>query len=333
MQRARIALLSVALAAVFGVAPDADQATSTAKRAAAAGVTAAGLVGTWTLESAEHGVQTRPSRIQNPRGLLVFDNAGHVFELQTSAGLPPAQPQASTVQAQGGTQADALARFKAYAGFWGAYKVDAAKKTIAYKPEGGVSPAIMGRDLERTFEIADNKLTITSAADEPHTEGGARWVWERVPPVENLSPGYRQVVGFWQHVVEKRINLTTNVTNETRRAPSVIVYSPSGYVGVHFPPLNRQPFASVEPTEAEARAALMGFVGYYGALSVYPKMVFHQILAGLSPAAGNTLKRPFELAGSELTIKFPVATNQQGQQTTTWVTLRRLSGAAEMLGR
>jgi hypothetical protein len=32
----------------------------------------------------------------------------------------------------------------------------------------------------------------------------------------------------------------------------VIVYTPSGYVGVHFPPLNRQRFAGTEPTEAEA---------------------------------------------------------------------------------
>jgi hypothetical protein len=330
MQRALTALLSLALAATVLAAPKPFQ-TTTSKPAAAAGgaparITAGDLVGTWTLESAEHGVQTRASRIQNPRGLLIFDNAGHVFELQTSTGLPPPQPQ-------GGTPVDALARFKAYAGFWGGYTIDLAKKTIHYKPEGAVSPAIMGRELERSFEIADNKLTITSAADEPHTEGGARWVWERVPQVDNLSAGYRQVIGFWQHVVEKRINLTTGAATETRRAPSIIVYSPSGYVGVHFPPMNRQPFAAAEPTDAEARAALMGFIGYYGALTVYPKMVFHQILAGLSPTAGATLKRPFELSGSEITIKFPVATNQQGQQTTTWVTLRRLSGAAEMLGR
>jgi hypothetical protein len=57
----------------------------------------------------------------------------------------------------------------------------------------------------------------------------------------------------------------------------------------------------------------------------------HQVLAGISPAAGTTLKRFYELKGTELSITFPPGTNQQGQQTTTLVTLKRLSGAKEML--
>jgi len=117
--------------------------------------------------------------------------------------------------------------------------------------------------------------------------------------------------------------------------PSIIVYTPSGYVGVHFPPLNRQKFAAEAPTDAEARAALAGYVGYFGALSVYPNMVFHQILSGISFAGGTTLKRPLEMNGDEVTIKFPVnanaTTNPPAQQTTTWVTLRRLSGEEAML--
>ena len=56
--------------------------------------------------------------------------------------------------------------------------------------------------------------------------------------VENLSPGYRKVVGFWQHVVEKRVNLTLKTETATTRAPSIIVYTPSGYVGVYFPPMS-----------------------------------------------------------------------------------------------
>jgi hypothetical protein len=65
-----------------------------------------------------------------------------------------------------------------------------------------------------------------------------------VPPVEVLSPGYRKVVGFWQHVVEKRVNLTVETDiSSTTRAPSVIVCTPPGYVGVYFPPLFSKAFA------------------------------------------------------------------------------------------
>ena len=76
---------------------------------------------------------------------------------------------------------------------------------------------------------------------------------------------------------------------------------------------------------------MRGYVGYFGALGVYPGMVFHQILAGISPAPGTTLKRFFELKGTELNIRFPATRNQQGQETTTLVRLKRLSGEKEML--
>jgi hypothetical protein len=103
-------------------------------------------------------------------------------------------------------------------------------------------------------------------------------------------------------------------------------------VGVHFPPLNRPRFAGVEPTEAEGATALRGYVGYFGALTVYPQMVFHHVLSGVN-FQGTTLKRPLEISGKQVTIKFPPTTNQQGQQMSTWVTLERLSGEADMLPR
>jgi hypothetical protein len=78
--------------------------------------------------------------------------------------------------------------------------------------------------------------------------------WQRIPTVEHLSPAYRQVVGFWRHVEEARLNTATGEVDNTRqRAPSVIVYTPGGFVGVHFPTLGRSPFAGATPTEDEAR--------------------------------------------------------------------------------
>ena len=280
------------------------------------------LVGTWTLASMQQGVDSgKPAPVQNVRGLLVFDGGGHTIEVIVRPNTLPA-----------GAGGNPLARFEGFAGGWGGYTADLAAKKITFKPVGAVSPNVQGTELSRTFELAGDILTITSLPGELHAKGVTRWTWERVPTVDHLSDGYRKVIGFWQHVVERRVNTTTGaVFTEAKRAPSVIVYTPSGYVGVHFPPLNRQKFAAADPTEAEARAALQGYVGYFGALGVYPGMVFHQILAGLSPAGGNTLKRFYDLKGEELHIRFPPATNQQGQQQTTFVTLRRLSGEKEML--
>lgn len=286
--------------------------------------TPADLVSTWTLTSVERGVSgDKPERIPNPRGLLIFDAVGHAFEFVTTASRQ--QPETA--------QANPLGMFAAYGGFWGGYRVDTEQKRITFKAQGAVSPFTMGREFSRSFQqTAADRLTMTSI-DEPYAQGGTRWTWQRVPTIDHLSPFYRQTVGFWEHVVEKRVNLATGaVQSETKRAPSVIIYTPGGFVGVHFPPLNRKPFASETPTADEARAALMGYIGYFGALTVYPGEVFHNILAGVSPAAGTTLRRFADIKGDELTVRLTAAGNPQAQ-TSTIVILRRLSGEADMLPR
>ena len=283
------------------------------------------LVSTWTLTTFDQGVNGGPAtRVTNPRGLLILDAAGHAFEFVTHL---------ATQRGAGGQVpvAEAPAAFAAYGGFWGNYRVDAAKKAITFRPESGIHPQIGGKEFSRSFEIDDNRLTITSTG-EPYTPTGTKWVWDRVPTIDHLSPLYRQVVGFWHHQVEKRVNPATGaIGSETRRSPSVIVYTPAGFVGVHFPPLNRKPFAADTPTPEEAQAALRGYIGYYGALTVYPGQVFHSILAGVSPVGGSILRRSAVISGDELTVQLPATRNQQGQENQTIVILKRLSGEADML--
>ena len=286
------------------------------------------VAGTWTLVSVEDlSAAGAAVRVANPRGLLVLDNAGMVFEAVVRGDRArPTEDTKSLTEAQ--------RVFAVYGGFWGRYKVDATARTITSRAEGALSPNVMGRDITRTFALSGERMTLTSTGIEAHQRAVTRWVWERVPPVENLSPGYRKVIGFWQHVVEKRVNLTLKTDASTTRAPSLIVYTPSGFVGVHFPPAwAAKPFAGADPTDTEAREVLRGFVGYFGALTVYPGQVFHHILGGVSPQGPTTLKRFFDLApsGDEVNLRFPVTTNQQGQEMTTLVTMKRLSGERDML--
>ena len=309
--------VTVAILTFCSYAPSARQENAAASRE---------LVGTWTLVSMQRpGNGPEPATIPNPRGMLAFDRAGHALEIATSSGRTrPAAGQPSAAEAQ--------ATLSSYGGFWGGYRIDQEQRRITYRPEGAVNPNSMGRDLTRSYELADDRLTMTALPDAIGTEKGMRWVWERVPTLENLSAAHRQLVGFWQHVVERRVNATSGaVISETRRAPSIIVYTPAGFVGVHFPPLNRKPFAGDLPTDEEARAAISGYVGYYGVYLLYPGTVYHHQLATLG---GNTtsFKRFFEITGSEINLKFPPAMNQ-GQMVRTVVTLKRLSGESDMLPR
>jgi hypothetical protein len=291
-----------------------------------------GVIGTWTLVSVEQRVDSgKPVLVPSARGLLVFDSAGHMLEVVNRSNAEPI-PGWSDLRSR-----------LSLGGEWGDYRADTSSKKITYKPLGAVSPNVMGSEFTRSFDLTGDRLTITSVAGEPHMNGVTRWTWERVPDVVHLDDRYRAVVGFWQHLAERRVHPTTRaVLAETKRAPSVIVYTPSGYVGVHFPLLDRPRFASGEPTETEERV-LANYLGYFGALGVYPGMVFHHILSNFSGtvagnaatgvATGNTLKRYYELKGDELHITFPPVINQDGQPQTTMVILKRLSGEKEMLGQ
>jgi hypothetical protein len=215
-------------------------------------------------------------------------------------------------------------------GFWGRYEAFPADGRIDFEAEEGVSPSVGGLEFSRSYRLEGDRLILTST-DEPQAQGDVRWTWQRVPTVEHFSPAYREVVGFWRHVEESRLNTATGeVDNVRRRAPSVIVYTPGGFVGVHFPSLGRSPFAGDTPTEEEAQA-VRNYLGYYGALGVYPGEVFHNVLGGVSPSAGAILRRFARITGDELVVTIP-SNNPQSTFATT-VRLRRLSGADEMLPR
>ena len=86
------------------------------------------------------------------------------------------------------------------------------------------------------------------------------------------------------------------------------------------------------PTEAQA--ALRGYIGYFGALSVYPGEVAHNILGGASPGPGAILRRAAAITGDELVVTLQntnaLITGEPASQLTT-VLLRRLSDADDML--
>jgi len=288
---------------------------------------AAELVSTWTLVAVDkNAASDEPTRVRGPRGVLILDGAGYAFEFfSTGSRELPEAPQLDPERA--------LADF---GGFWGRYEADPAAGTLRFEAWDGVSPSVQGLEFSRSYEIDGDLLRVTST-NEPQAQGDTRWTWQRMPTVENLSPAYRQVVGFWQHIEERQVDEATGeIRNPRQRAPSVIVYTPAGFVGVHFPPRGRAPFAGTTPTPEEAQAALRGYIGYFGALGVYPGEVSHDILAGVSPATGSILRRYAEITGDELVVKLRPLTfrdTNDGPQFVTTVTLRRLSGAEDMLPR
>ena len=314
----RVVALLLGLAMSGAPGPSAAQANS---------IAAADLAATWQLVSLERGLSSgKPERNQQQRGLLILDSAGNVFEW---VGTPPRQEPDAPAN-------DPVKALADYSGFWGRYRVDTAQKRMVFTARGAVSPNVSAREFSRTVERSGDRLTLTSI-DEPHARGGTRWVYELIPPIEAPGPTFRKAAGFWEYVVEKRTTTTGEVLSEQKRGgPSTIVYTPAGFVGVHFLPIGRTPtpFAGEVPTPDEARAAVQGYIGYYGALTVYPGQVFHNLMSAMSNVPGTILRRfaEFSKDGNELNVSFAPVRDQQGRMVVTSVTLRRISGEAEMLG-
>jgi hypothetical protein len=291
------------------------------------------LVGTWLLTSEQlNAAGGQPSPVPGARGMLVIDAAGHYFELVDR----------SVPEALAGNLSEAQADFYRVGGSWGRYTADRNAGRISFEAFAGRSPNQTGAEFSRTFTIApvtddQDLLTTTSLPGELHALGIARRVWQRVPPMLGLPAEWRPAIGFWHHEVEGQKNADTGeIMSERRRDPSVIVYTPAGFVGVHFPTENRTRFASDEPTDAEARES-GGYLGYYAKLGLYPGgryqgLVFHNLLGG-GFTTGSTLRRFFDVRGEEIHLTFPPNQGRQGVRSQTYVRLRRLSDTDDMLGR
>ncbi len=285
------------------------------------------LVSSWVLVGLERQAGSAvPGPARAPRGLLVLDGVGNVFEFfQATPARPPGAP----------TPTPAQQTFDEYGGFWGRYTVDAAAGRMHFMAESGVSPSLDDLKFSRSFELDGDRLVVTST-EEPQAQGHTRWVWQRFPTVENLSSAYRQVAGFWRNVGERQIVQATGaVERESQRGPAVIVYTPAGFVGVHFPPRDRKPFAGEAPTDEEATAAMRGYIGYFGGLGVYPGEVSHNILTGVPNMGGAILRRYADITGDDLVVRIQgtARTSNEPPRLATEVMLKRLSGAEDMLPR
>jgi hypothetical protein len=156
-------------------------------------------------------------------------------------------------------------------------------------------------------------------------------------PVQHLAVGANGIARRQQTKQQQVVLEVSEVQRSSQRAPSVIVYTPAGFVGVHFPSLGREAFTGDPVTADEAQAALRGYIGYFGSLGVYPGEVSHNVLSGISPATGSILRRYAEIRGDELIVTLqagtPQAADDDRPRTATEVVLKRLSGAEDMLPR
>ena len=284
------------------------------------------LVGTWELVSQEQqqGAGQSWVALPNPRGLLIHDSIGHALEIVTQGGRQAYKQTTPSAE-------EAIQAFSTYTGFFGSVSVDPQHSTVTYVVQGHVHPNRIGRKDIASYEHSGNRLVVTRRVAESGSSRTVRDLWERLPDLTEMPPLLRQLVGFWEWTADERVNSHGDVVAAVNRAPSIIVYTPTGHVAVHFVPAGRKPFAADTPTGEEAHAAMTSYVSYFGLYLLYPDaMLHHYVLVNLYPGnAGITNRRFLRLSEPTATLTFPSGM-VNGIEVRQQVTVKRLSGLAEM---
>ena len=203
------------------------------------------------------------------------------------------------------------------------------QKRVTFKAEGGISLAMMGREFSRSIRQEGDRLTMTSI-DEPHAGRHAVDVAARPhdrPPVTV----YRQTVGFWEHVVEQRVNVATGAVVSERGAHRASS-STRREVRRRALPYPEQEAIRLGHADGRRSRRRSWDTSATSGRSPSTRVRCFTTSLGREPGAESILRRYADIKDNELTVRLTPTGNQQAQ-TTTVVILRRLSGEAEMVPR
>jgi hypothetical protein len=126
--------------------------------------------------------------------------------------------------------------------------------------------------------------------------------------VSGSSDDTRRFHGAWRY-----LGATENGKPRADRganAYGIIYYDPSGAMSVQVAPDRERPKAASEPTPAEAKAALTGYVAYFGRYTIdeRARTVTHHRQGSVQPGDTADLVRGYEFSGERLILRPPGTT-------------------------
>jgi Lipocalin-like domain len=144
-----------------------------------AGATSQSLIGTWKLISMKQ-VKTDGSSSDlygvSPSGQLIYESKGHMSVQFQSANLP----KCGTLDRRKCSDSAARSAFDNYLGYWGRYTLSADGKSIMHVVEGSSAPDWVGTTQQRFFELAGDRLTLTTPLQQiAGVESKTVLVWQR----------------------------------------------------------------------------------------------------------------------------------------------------------
>jgi hypothetical protein len=124
------------------------------------------LVGGWSLvsrvtTSSDGTVVTDPGLSATPKGVLIYDAAGHVAAQLSRPGRTVGMIAEECRDAEKITgTADTAQTILGYDAYFGTYTVDAQEGVVTHHLESALFPGDIGKNIKRRFSISGDTLTI-----------------------------------------------------------------------------------------------------------------------------------------------------------------------------
>lgn len=139
------------------------------------------LAGTWKLVSwkihRSNGEIIDPPNWVNPSGWIMYHPDGHMCA--TISG--PERPKFASGNALGGTPQEIKAAFEGFVGYCGTYEINEKERFVTHHVHLSWFPNWIGTDQKRFFEIAGNRVTISTPPLTVYGESQVhRLIWERM---------------------------------------------------------------------------------------------------------------------------------------------------------
>ena len=299
----------------------------------------ASFVGTWTLARVDRYDQTGaplPASVHPTIGH--GERLGYLMSDGERMGIVVQQEGRAPSAGDRPTPDEALAAVESYTTYFGPFSVNTADGYVAQQVTGSLNPRSTGGEPQSFYEFSANQLVLTPGLQCPDsflTDRGCgygttgiqlRNVWERIEPSAAAGEDAR-FLGFWAIDRVERRTLDGREVPTPQYAEGYLIYMPSGYMAVQLMRPDRVPYAGLDPTAAEADAAMRSYVSYFGPFSVHAAegVVVHQRAGHLSPNnVGVDARRAFEFRDGQLILEPPVST-VDGQAIQTRLFWNRLS--------
>ena len=322
-----VALLSCGGSAGPGDAPgsSAAQPLSAAQRQ---------LVGTWSLASIERrnaDDELLAAPLEDRLGYLIYDASGYM-------GVTIMRPDRVPYSAAGPTADEALAQFGSYTSYFGPFTVDDVEGVVTHHVEASLDARGAGSDYRRFYTLVEDRLTLQPPAGADGSKTLVTWVRQPDLPASEVTGTHTALFGAYRIDSVSRHTTDGFPVEIDQYETGYIFYAPSGHMSVHLVRPGRSAFAGNSPTADEALRLTETYGSYFGPFSVREMAgcitcpgprdqgyLTHHLIGSTNPrGTGTDARRYYELTDTDLTLRPPVGTDDEGREVVTAIRWEQL---------